>query len=90
MTFRRTSLNISVKQALDDTVRDSSAEYVTIGVEDSGDFLGEAKDYRNALVVFEKFLDLTVVDYWWGSKNGSIGVDIIVNEDDYFKLKDTK
>lgn len=87
MTFRRTSLNISVKQALDDTMRDGNADYATICVEDNGDFLGGAKDYHNALIVFEKFLSLTVIDYWWGSKNGKTGVDIIVDEDDYYELR---
>lgn len=87
MIFSRQSLNIPVKQALDDTMRDFDAEWVTIGVEDEGDFLGEANDYQSALVVFEKFLNLRVVDCWWGIKNGKTGVDIIVDEDDYYELR---
>lgn len=87
MIFSRQSLNIPVKDVLDDTLGDCSAEWVTIREDGDCNLLGEANDYQSALVVFEKFLNLRVTDYFWGSKNGKTGVDIIVDEDDYYKLR---
>lgn len=85
-------LNITVKEALEHTLGKGFAERVTLRVDGNdtpSGCIGEADDYKNALIIFGEFLDARVVTYKWGEKDGKNTADIIVSEDDTVIVKVT-
>lgn len=85
-------LNITVKEALEHTLGKGFAEHVTLRVDGNdtpSGCIGEADDYKNALIIFGEFLDARVVTYKWGEKDGKNIADIIVSEDDTVIVKVT-
>lgn len=84
------SLNITVKQALEHTLKKGFASIITLKVQNNGGVIGESDDYQMALVMFNEFLDARVADYKWGFRDSRSTADIIVNQNDVVHRKVTK